>query len=113
MLILISQKKNKNNNSIINIQNLKDDIATKQENDTGDKLTIDKASVNDNEMSTAQVENTDQLKGNLTANRHEMNIFKKLKDKRYNNNSGQSYKILQQKYIRKHEDVLDINNNFR
>ena len=88
MLILISQKKNKNNNSIINIQNLKDDIATKQENDTGDKLTIDKASVNDNEMSTAQVENTDQLEGNLTANRHEMNIVKKQKDKKYNNNSG-------------------------
>ena len=85
MPILISQKKNKNNNSIINIQ---DDIATKQVNDTGDKVTIDKASVNDNEMSIAQIENTDQLEGNLTANRHERNIFKKRKDKKYNNNSG-------------------------
>ena len=88
MPILISQKKNKNINSVINIQNLKDYIATKQENDTGDKRTIDKASVNDNEMSIAQVENTDQLEGNLTANRHERNIFKKRKDKKYNNNSG-------------------------
>ena len=104
---------NKHNNSIINIQNLKDDIATKQENNTGDKLNIDKASVNDNEMSTAQVENTDQLEGNLTANRHEMNIVKKQKDKKYNNNSGQSYKILQQEYIRQHEDIPDIDNNFR
>ena len=91
LLLILSwfhAKKNKNNNSIINIQNFKDDIATKQENNTGDKLTIDKASVNDNEMLTTKVENTDQLEGNLTANRHEMNIVKKRKDKKYNNNSG-------------------------
>lgn len=57
LLLILSwfhAKKNKNNNSIINIQNFKDDIATKQENNTGDKLTIDKASVNDMTMKYQQ-----------------------------------------------------------